>query len=173
MKHAGYVTDIIGDLSIEWLKNRDKSKPFMLMSQHKAPHREWAPAPRHLGWDNDRRHPEPETLFDDFADRSKAIRDHDMGLDRTFTDLDAKFRPAPNMTEEQLEAWNAYYKPRNEAFRKANLTGRDLVRWRYNRYMHEVKETGDPPRSAYGNRPFEGEPQPQQPAPGKKAKKKA
>jgi arylsulfatase A-like enzyme len=137
VRHSGYTTDIITDLSIEWLKNRDKSKPFLLMSQHKAPHREWAPALRHLGWDNDRNYPEPETLFDDFAGRSKAVSDHDMGLDRTFTDLDAKLRPAPNMTEEQLKVWNAYYEPRNEAFRKANLSGKDLVRWRYNRYMHD------------------------------------
>jgi arylsulfatase A-like enzyme len=137
VKHAGYTTDIITDLSLEWLKNRDKSKPFLLMSQHKAPHREWAPALRHLGWDKDRQYPEPETLFDDYAGRSKAISDHDMGLDRTFTDLDAKFRPAPNMTEEQLKVWNAYYEPRNAAFREAKLTGKELVRWRYQRYMHD------------------------------------
>jgi arylsulfatase A-like enzyme len=136
-KHVGYTTDIITDLSIEWLKNRDKSKPFLLMSQHKAPHREWAPALRHLGWDQDRVYPEPDTLFDDFSGRSKAVSDHDMGLDRTFTPLDAKLRPAPNMTEEQLQVWNAYYEPRNEVFRKANLIGKDLIRWRYNRYMHD------------------------------------
>ena len=107
------------------------------MSQHKAPHREWAPALRHLGWDKDRIHAEPETLFDDYAGRSKAVSDHDMGLDRTFTEQDAKMKPSPNMTYEQLQAWNAYYQPRNEAFKKANLTGPDLVRWRYNRYMHD------------------------------------
>ena len=137
VKMNGYVTDIITDLSIDWLKNRDKTKPFLLMSQHKAPHREWAPALRHLGWDKDRIHAEPETLFDDYAGRSKAVSDHDMGLDRTFTEQDAKMKPSPNMTYEQLQAWNAYYQPRNEAFKKANLTGPDLVRWRYNRYMHD------------------------------------
>jgi len=137
VKHTGYTTDIITDLSIDWLKNRDKSKPFLLMSQHKAPHREWAPATRHLGWDKDRQYPEPETLFDDFSGRSKAVSDHDMGLDRTFNDLDAKLRPSPNMNKEQLAEWNAYYEPRNEAYRKAKLTGKDLVRWRYNRYMHD------------------------------------
>ena len=137
VKMSGYVTDIITDLSIEWIKNRDRSKPFLLMSQHKAPHREWAPALRHLGWDNDRIYPEPETLFDDFSGRSHAISDHDMGLDRTFTDLDAKLQPVPNLTYEQLQAWNAYYQPRNEAFRQAKLTGKDLIRWRYNRYMHD------------------------------------
>lgn len=137
VKQTGYVTDIITDLSIEWLKNRDTSKPFLLMCQHKAPHREWSPALRHLGWDNDRQHPEPQTLFDDFAGRSRAVRDHDMGLDRTFTDLDAKFLPAPNMNDEQRRPWNAYYEPRNNAFREANLSGRELVRWRYNRYLHD------------------------------------
>ena len=135
--HTGYVTDIITDLSLEWLKNRDKSKPFLLMSQHKAPHREWSPALRHLGWDNDRQYPESETLFDDFAGRSKAIRDHDMSLERTFTNLDAKLKTPSNLNPEQLKAWNAYYEPRNAAFRDAKLTGKDLVRWRYNRYLHD------------------------------------
>jgi arylsulfatase A-like enzyme len=137
VKHTGYTTDVITDLSIEWLKQRDKSKPFVLMSQHKAPHREWSPALRHLGWDNDRKYPEPDTLFDDYSGRSKAISDHDMGLDRTFTELDAKLRTPPSLNDEQRQVWNAYYEPRNDAFRKANLTGSELVRWRYNRYMHD------------------------------------
>ena len=137
VKHNGYTTDVITDLTIEWLKNRDKSKPFMLMTQHKAPHREWSPALRHLGWDNDRKYPEPETLFDDYAGRSKAVSDHDMGLDRTFTDVDAKFVATPSLNDEQLKKWNAYYEPRNNAFREAKLSGKDLVRWRYNRYMHD------------------------------------
>jgi arylsulfatase A-like enzyme len=136
-KIEGYTTDIITDLSIEWLQQRDKSRPFLLMSQHKAPHREWSPALRHLGWDNDRIHPEPPTLFDDYAGRSRAVSDHDMGLDRTFTDLDAKFKPAPNLTEAQLREWNAYYEPRNAKFRADNPQGQDLVRWRYQRYMHD------------------------------------
>src|SRR5687767_15950408 len=102
VKHSGYTTDIIADLSIEWLKNRDKSKPFVLMSQHKAPHREWAPALRHLGWDKDREYPEPETLFDNYEGRSKAVSDHDMGLDRTFNDVDAKLKPPGGINDEQL-----------------------------------------------------------------------
>jgi arylsulfatase A-like enzyme len=137
IKHDGYVTDIITDLTIEWLKNRDKSKPFMLMTQHKAPHREWSPALRHLGWDHDRKHPEPQTLFDDFAGRSKALWDADMSLERTFVDLDAKIETPASLNDEQREQWDAYYKPRNKAFREANPSGKDLVRWRYNRYMHD------------------------------------
>ena len=137
VKESGYTTDVITERSIEWLKNRDKTKPFMLMAQHKAPHREWSPAIRHLGWDKDRIYPEPETLFDDFAGRSKAVSDHDMGIEGTFTDLDVKLKTPGGMTPEQLAEWNAYYEPRNEAYRKAAPTGKDLVRWRYNRYMHD------------------------------------
>lgn len=134
----GYVTDIVTDLSIEWLKARDKTKPFLLMAQHKAPHREWSPALRHLGHDKDRQYPEPETLFDDYGGgRGLAWRDQDMTLEKTFTDTDAKFKAPGSLSLEQRKTWDAYYEPRNEAFRKANPTGKDLVRWRYNRYMHD------------------------------------
>ncbi len=137
VKESGYTTDVITDLSLDWLKNRDKTKPFLLMAQHKAPHREWSPALRHLGWDNDRQYPEPETLFDDFVGRSKAVADHDMGIEKTFSNLDVKLTTPGGMTPEQLKDWNAYYDPRNEAYRKVTPKGKDLVRWRYNRYMHD------------------------------------
>jgi arylsulfatase A-like enzyme len=141
VKHQGYVTDLISDFSLEWLKKRDKTKPFLLMTQHKAPHREWAPALRHLGWSGDRQFPEPETLFDDYAGRGRAEKEQDMTLEKTFTLLDAKEVPPQNMTAEQLATWNAYYEPRNEAMRKANLSGQDIVRWRYQRYMHDYLGT--------------------------------
>lgn len=142
VRHEGYTTDLITDFSIEWLENRDKSKPFMLMSQHKAPHREWAPALRHLGWDNDRDYPEPETLFDDYGnDRGLAWRDQDMTLEKSFTDRDAKLVAPPYLNDEQRKEWNAYYEPRNEKYRAAKPQGKDLVRWRYNRYLHDYLGT--------------------------------
>jgi arylsulfatase A-like enzyme len=137
IEHKGYTTDIIADLSIEWLKNRDKSKPFLLMSQHKAPHREWAPPLRHLGHDQDRKYPEPPTLFDDYATRSLAERDQDMTIEKTMNDVDVKLKAPPQLTPDERAKWDEYYEPRNEAYRKANPTGKELVRWRYNRYMHD------------------------------------
>jgi arylsulfatase A-like enzyme len=141
VKHEGYTTDLISDFSLEWLKKRDKTKPFMLMAQHKAPHREWAPAMRHLGWNGDKEFPEPETLFDDYSGRGRAEKEQDMTLEKTFTQRDSKESPPPNLTTEQLTAWNAYYEPRNEAMRKASLSGKDIVRWRYQRYMHDYLGT--------------------------------
>jgi len=45
----GYCTDIVTDLAIEWLdEQRESGAPWMLMCQHKAPHRNWMPALRHL-----------------------------------------------------------------------------------------------------------------------------
>jgi arylsulfatase A-like enzyme len=141
VKHEGYTTDIISDLTLQWLRNRDRSKPFLLMTQHKAPHREWEPALRHLGWDQDRKHPEPPTLFDNYSQRGLAWRDQDMTLANTFNPRDAKLVPPPSLTPDQLKVWNAYYEPRNEKFRQANLRGEDLVRWRYQRYMHDYLGT--------------------------------
>ncbi len=141
VKREGYTTDIITDLSLDWLRKRDKSKPFLLMCQHKAPHREWAPNLKNLGWSSGRKFPEPETLFDDYAGRGKAEHEQDMTLEKTFSPLDAKLRPPGGMTEAQLKEWNAYYEPRNEAFRQANPQGKDLVRWRYQRYLHDYLGT--------------------------------
>jgi arylsulfatase A-like enzyme len=137
VKLTGYTTDLITDVSLDWLKQRDKSKPFVLMMQHKAPHREWSPALRHLGHDGDRKYAEPDTLFDDYAGRGKAEHQQDMTIAKTFTPLDVKFNTPPSLNAEQRKVWDAYYGPRNEAFKTANLQGKDLVRWRYNRYMHD------------------------------------
>jgi arylsulfatase A-like enzyme len=137
VKHEGYTTDIITDLSLDWMKKRDKSKPFLMMCQHKAPHRQWEPPLRHLGHDKDREYPEPSTLFDDYSGRGLAERDQDMTIARTMNAADLKLKPPARLTPEQRQAWDAYYEPRNEAFRKADLEGKDLVRWKYNRYMHD------------------------------------
>ncbi len=141
IKRNGYTTDIITDLSLDWLKQRDKSKPFLLMCQHKAPHREWSPNLKNLGWNGGRKFAEPETLFDDYSGRGKAEHEQDMTLEKTFTPLDAKLLPPPGINAAQLKIWNAYYEPQNEEFRKANPQGKDLVRWRYQRYLHDYLGT--------------------------------
>jgi len=142
VKHTGYTTDLITDFSIEWLKQRDKTKPFILMSQHKAPHGEWAPALRHLGWNGDRVFAEPDTLFDDYGNgRGLAWRDQEMSLAKAYNERLSKLTAPPYLNAGQRAAWDAYYEPRNAAFRQAALTGEDLVRWRYQRYMHDYLGT--------------------------------
>ena len=137
-KHVGYTTDIITDLALDWLKQkRDPNKPFMLMYQHKAPHRNWQPGPKHLTLFDDVTIPEPETLFDNYENRATPAKTQDMTIEKTMTKFDLKLTPPRNLTPEQLEQWNAAYEPKNEAFRQANLKGKDLVRWKYQRYIKD------------------------------------
>ena len=137
VKTSGYVTDITTEVSLGWLAKRDKSKPFLLMCQHKAPHREWSPNLTDLGWDKGRVYPEPATLFDDYKGRAAVVADQDMTLAKTISPLDMKLVHPPGITPEQAKVWDAYYGPINDAYRQAKPEGRDLVKWRYQRYMHD------------------------------------
>jgi arylsulfatase A-like enzyme len=136
-KYTGYVTDIITDHALRWLKGRDNDKPFCLMYHHKAPHRRWEPGPKHLTMYDDRQIPEPDTLFDDHSGRGRAAKEQDMSIEKTMNANDLKLTPMKKLTPEQKQAWDAAYGPKNKAFKEANLQGRDLIRWKYQRYMKD------------------------------------
>lgn len=140
-EHHGYVTDIITDLSIEWLENgRDKSKPFMLMSQHKAPHREWSPKPEIYKTWKDVKIPEPATLFEDYNQQVKPRQHQMMTLAQHFRkgydDKTGNFAPG-NLTEEQATAYRAMFAEENAAFAAAlpEMTEQERVRWIHQRYL--------------------------------------
>ncbi|MBN1360289.1 MAG: sulfatase [Sedimentisphaerales bacterium] len=136
-QHTGYVTDVITNSCLEWLKARTTDKPFCLMFHHKAPHREWEPGPAHLNLYDDVTVPEPETLFDDYSGRGRAAHEQDMTIAKTMNRKDLKLTPPANLTSEQKQAWDAAYGPENEAFEQANLQGDELVRWKYQRYIKD------------------------------------
>ena len=136
-QYTGYVTDIITDHVLNWLKQRDTSKPFCLMYHHKAPHRWWMPSPEQLTMYDDATIPEPETLFDDYSGRGRAAKEQNMTIAKTLDPRDLKLVPPRNLTPEQQKTWNAAYAPKNKAFEQANLQGKDLVRWKYQRYIKD------------------------------------
>jgi arylsulfatase A-like enzyme len=158
-KVEGYCSDIITDKALAWLKEgRDSSKPFMLCYWHKAPHREWSPGPQELSLYDNVVIPEPPTLFDDYEGRASPARNHEMGIDKHMgLNYDLKMPPLlgetdagsggrrdawyNRMTDNQRAAWDAHYNPINDAFRKANLQGKDLVSWKYQRYMKDYLST--------------------------------
>ena len=138
----GYTTDIITDLALDWVENgRDTSKPFMLMYQHKAPHREWHPGPDHYEMYVGEDVPEPPTLFDDYAGRASPATEQGMTIANHLDVTDLKLRAPGSMNAAQVEAWEAVYGPRNEAFAEADLSGDDLTRWKYQRYVKEYLRT--------------------------------
>ncbi len=137
-KHTGYTTDIITDKALAWLdEGRDDARPFMLMCQHKAPHRNWQPGPKHLTMYDDTTIPEPPTLFDDWSGKGSAAPKQEMTIAEHLSRFDLKLDPPGGLTPEQRAAWDAAYGPKNEAFEKAKLTGPELVRWKTQRYMKD------------------------------------
>ena len=160
----GYATDLTTDKAVAWLDKRDKDKPFMLMCQHKAPHRTFAPALRHLGTLDDVEIPEPKTLFDDYENRSQTLAANEMEIDRHMTwAYDLKIRneereglelpsfrsygtPEYNrMNDSQKKKWDAYFAPKNKefvrAFKAGEIDAKELVRWKYQRYIQNYLET--------------------------------
>ena len=138
VEREGYVTDIITDDVLTWLDGaRSEQRPFFLMYQHKAPHREWEPGPEHLTRYDDVEIAEPATLFDDYAGRSRAAQMQEMTIANHLNERDLKLVPPRNLTVEQLALWNEAYDPRNAEFRSKNPQGDDLVRWKYQRYIKD------------------------------------
>ena len=140
-KLEGYATEIITDKTIEWLKGRkDSEQPFMVMMQHKAPHRAWEPGPNELGMYEDVTFPEPESLFDDYSGNRDAAELNNMTISKTmYIDRDLKMSDEPRrgLNEQQLSLWDSVYKPVLDEFKKTNPTGEDLVRFKYQRYMKD------------------------------------
>jgi len=137
-KYTGYTTDIITDHALKWLKSLEPGTSFCLMYHHKAPHRNWQPGPKYLTMYDDVTIPEPENLFDDYSNRGRAAKEQDMSIAKTMTPNDLKLTPTPkNLTPEQKKLWEAAYGPKNEAFKKANPQGKDLIRWKYQRYIKD------------------------------------
>lgn len=137
-KFEGYTTDIITDVALDWLQEkRDAEKPFLLVYQHKAPHRNWMPGPEQLNHYDDVEFPEPETMWDDYKNRASGARDQDMTIAKTMNPNDLKLREPRGLTPQQKKVWDAAYSPKNKAFEEANLQGKDLVRWKYQRYIKD------------------------------------
>jgi len=133
--YKGYTTDIITDKALDWLENkRDDSKPFMLMIHHKAPHRNWQPAERHMSKYEDIEIPEPDNLFDDYATRTTSAHKQDMNIVNTMRmDTDLKVSDGSGRINFNLE----HYAARNKFLAENKLEGKELVKWKYQTYLKD------------------------------------
>jgi arylsulfatase A-like enzyme len=162
----GYVTDVITRKSLDWLKQRDVKKPFMLMIHHKGTHRNWCPALRHLNAFKEIELPTPSSFDDDYCTRTTAahqqklsIRDN-MKLDNDLKVLTDSMRrqrqkkyagqknlPSGDsgsyfrMTPEQRAVWDAAYELENQAFLADKPNGEVLAEWKYQRYLKDYLRT--------------------------------
>ena len=153
-RREGYVSDVTTDLALDFLRGRDASKPFLLMCQHKAPHRNWMPGPNHLTDYEDTVFPEPPNLLDDYSGRAKPASQQAMEIGEHMTMVnDLKVYPLPDgqsgpvkggfmneynrMNEKERKMWDAVYKRRVEEYARLKPQGADLVRWKYQQYMKD------------------------------------
>jgi arylsulfatase A-like enzyme len=161
-RYTGYTTDIITDRALNWLDNgRNDDEPFLLMYQHKAPHRNWQPGPDHLTTYDDRQIPMPRSLFYDYTFLARGAVMQEMEIstdlwwgwdlklpvnpDHPADSMDGYQRWAQRLTAEQKQTWDSAYGPKNEQFyeqyRSGSLQERDLVRWKYQRYLKDYLRT--------------------------------
>ncbi|MDA0315854.1 MAG: sulfatase [Bacteroidetes bacterium] len=163
----GYVTDIITDMTLDWLKEeRNPTDPFLLFYLHKAPHREWLPAERHLEEFTQRTFPEPATLFDDYSGRGRAAKEAEMnllkhmnwsgdskiypsvmrqlGIPQTSAwDTMAFSREVGRLTPAQLANWTRSYDRVNASLKESfpGMDDKEKMQWRYQRYMQDYLGT--------------------------------
>ncbi len=157
VQYFGYVTDLITTFTKQWLQTRDSSQPFFLMTNHKAPHRNWVPAERHYNLYENDVFPLPETYFDDYSGRYAAkhqemniYRDmyegHDLKM-TTGVDSDSLlFDPWSHVflgkmsQSERVRFFDAYRK-RNNDFHRKELTEKELAEWKFQRYLQDYLAT--------------------------------
>ncbi len=161
-EYTGYTTDLITDKAIETLEEMDRTNPFCMLVHHKAPHRNWMPNIKHLNTYNDEDLPLPETFNDDYSGRN-AAKEADMRIDDMYMSFDFKLHEGSykiktgsggnasfsendavvwqetydRFTDEQKTAWDAHYDKINNDFRKQDLSGDELLNWKYQRYMKD------------------------------------
>ncbi|MEL6943566.1 MAG: sulfatase, partial [Bacteroidota bacterium] len=161
---TGYTTDVITDLTLDWLKEkRNEEEPFMMMYLHKAPHRPWWPRPDKFAEFTKKEFPEPENLFDNYENRGTAAKTAEMNVLRHMMySHDSKIRPETvqemgGAEPEVPEFKNSFYRPYNRTneeqkaqyepildsinnFFKANwpkMNDKEKMRWKYQRYMQD------------------------------------
>jgi len=125
----GYVTDIITDLTLNWLDlKRDPEKPFMLMYLHKAPHRPWWPRADKFKEFSKKHFPEPTTLFDDYKGKGSAAKEAEMNLlshmkyghdtkirPETLAEMGSVLPEIPAMKWNKVDGFSGPYNRANEA----------------------------------------------------------
>jgi len=166
IKVEGYVTDIITDMTLDWLSNeRNPEEPFMLMYLHKAPHRAWLMAERHMDEYTNKTFSQPATLFDDYSGRTKAAGEAEMNIfDHMSWGGDHKISPAvmdeiglpeiggdkrryenytARMNPEQKANFDKAYSKIEEDLKKTypSMTDEEIMSWKYNRYMQDYLGT--------------------------------
>lgn len=158
--YHGYATDVITTEALQWLDTRTKTKPFLLLLHHKAPHRYFFPPLKFIKIFHNKHFPEPATLYADTAGHGTAWRLqtmsilHDMKLSSDLkvdpeylenipwlkpdaTEI-AYYRAIFNrIPEPEKSMIKDIYKERGELLQRSKPSGKELLKYKYQWYMQD------------------------------------
>ena len=155
LRQEGYATELVTDMALEFLENRDTTRPFILFVHHKAPHRNWLPALKYLELYEGETFPMPATINDDYSSRGDAARDQHMSILRDMTmeydlkvfDASEKYagerhrdqlaRALDRLTDSEKQMVMDSYNERNADIATADLSEEQLLLWKYQRYVKD------------------------------------
>ena len=135
-KRKGYSTDVYTDVAMDWLKSRDKKKPFLLSLQFKAPHHEYGHAARYDGLLAEVPIAEPPTLYED-------IRNGDSNLKKEFLKRTKFHMLHSGGNPKQTKEGNAYYfrhlndEEPNPMWKHDPMSDKDRIRVAYQHMIHK------------------------------------
>ena len=160
-RDSGYVTDLITEKSILWLNSRNKNQPFCLLIHQKAPHRNWISKIEDIHAYEGKVFPLPENFYDKYEERLAASTAQ-MRIDSDMTFLydlkvkDPSGKPGKldslynymnknsiygRMSNDVKAKFNQFYDSIAIDFEKLNLSGKDLIEWKYQRYLKDYLKT--------------------------------
>lgn len=161
IQEKGYATTLVTDHALSWLDKvkENKDEPFCLVLLHKAPHRNWMPDLDHLYDYEDVSFPEPATLFDDYETRGGQMKTHELSianhLGYAFDFKVEALKDEPTLQyikdswplamdrldEGQRAKWDEAYGKIHADFLENRPVGKELVRWKYQRYIKDYCKT--------------------------------
>ncbi|MFT5500347.1 MAG: arylsulfatase A-like enzyme [Woeseiaceae bacterium] len=157
-----YVTTRTADLALNFLQQRNESKPFLLIYNHKAPHRNWMPDVDELGEIDTSDFQVPENFYDSYEGRPGAAA-QELEINDMYLSYDLKLEEYEyegdldnmedgwaeywksgfydRMSDAQKAKWDAYYAEANKEYQTVKHDAKALLEWKYRRYMHEYLGT--------------------------------
>ena len=136
-EYKRHSTQVIEDDCIDWLESRDKEKPFMLLYQFKAPHRDWRPDSMYHDLFSEFDFPIPETFNDDYEGRI-AASENMMEIENHLNRRDMKQEPPHTLpTRKDSMKWYAYGDRGQFWTPNDSLQGEELKYWKYQTYIKD------------------------------------
>ena len=138
VKEKGYATNLTTDFALEWLENaRTQEKPFCMLLQFKAPHRNWDPDSIYSDLWEEVEMPYPETFNDDYKTREKTAGDTEMTMDY-LNRRDMKLTPPEGLEGRELAEWYNYgNRPGEVVYPDKSMTPEENRRWKYQTYIKD------------------------------------